>query len=170
MTPRAERRTRMAISTFALALLLGSLALGGFSLLYPLQPRPLPQVERSAEKKLSGMTAPELDAFARKRISRAIVKQAPPPPPKPVLPPLDSLVRLSGIMDYGPESAREAFIEARSNSQTKSYRVGDVLAASGAQVKAITDGVVLEYDGKLWKLTDRGAVALPGEPVSGKKP
>ena len=76
-----------------------------------------------------------------------------------------------GFLDYGPQNPREAFIEIRSTNQTKAYRVGDALPNLGAVVKAISDGVVMEYDGKLWKLTDRGVqpVADP-VPSSGAKP
>jgi hypothetical protein len=104
-------------------------------------------------------------------MSRAIVKAAPPPPAKPVVPPLDMVVRLSGIMDYGPQNPREAFIEVRSSGQTTAYRPGDAVAPVGAIVKSISDGVVIEYDGKIWKLTDRGAAPVPADPVTtGAKP
>jgi hypothetical protein len=172
MTPQVERLWRILLWGGTALLGVGSLSLVVFATFYPRPPRPLPAVSVAAVPGAPKLSAKEIETFARKLMSRSIVKPAPPPPPKPVLPPLDMVVRLSGIIDYGPDSPREAFIEIRQTSQTKSYRVGDPLPAIGAVVKGIADGVVMEYDGKLWKLTDRGVTPAAIDPVttSGTKP
>jgi hypothetical protein len=154
-----------------LVVAVASAALAASVLLRKPAARPLPEVASSPGKKAAPSDAAEIDAFAKKRMSRQIVKVAPPPPPKPVLPALDTLVRLAGVVDYGPKTPKEAYIETKQNSQTRTYRVGDVVDPGGARVKAIDEGVVLEYDGKLWMLTDRGTSALPTAPVtSGTSP
>jgi hypothetical protein len=171
VTPRQERYVRSALFGTAGLCLAGAAFLGAWPLVRPLSPRKLPDPERSVAVRAASFGPQELEAAARKRMSRAIVKVAPPPPPKPAVPPLDLLVRLSGIIDYGPQSAREAFIELRSSNQTKAYKPGDAMPGVGAVVKSISDEVLVEYDGKLWKLTDRGAQPAPDAvPSSGAKP
>ena len=171
MTPGAERRVRSALFSVAGALFAGAIGLGVWPVLRPPAPRPLSEPGRSASPAKPSYTPEELEMVARKKMSRAIVKVAPPAPPKPVVPPLDLVVRLSGIIDYGPDSPREAFIEIRASNQTRAYKPGDALPGIGAVVKGIADGVLVEYDGRLWKLTDRGAQSV-ADPVtsSGGKP
>lgn len=172
MTPRGERRMRAYLWGGGGLVAAAALALASVAVFHPLSPRPLPVQNAAAPTGAPKISPQELAAFAHRKMSRAIVKPVMPPPPKPVVPPLDMVVRLSGIIDYGPESPREAFIEIRLSGQTKSYRVGDSVPSIGAVVKGITDGVVVEYDGKLWKLTDRGATPVAIDPVStaGTKP
>lgn len=171
MTPRGERLCRRSLWGGAGLLGAGALTIAGLAAFYPRSPRPLPPPVTIPASGTARLTTQELDAFARQKMSRAIVKPAAPPPPKPVLPPLDMVVRLSGIIDYGTESPREAFIEIRQSGQTKSYRVGDPIPSIGAVVKGISDGVVVEYDGRFWKLTDRGVSPVALEPVTtGTKP
>jgi hypothetical protein len=112
----------------------------------------------------------DLAALAARKMTKTLVKVVPPPPPpppKPPAPPLESLMRLTGVIDFGEPNPKEAFIETRANTQTRAYKIGDPIGTSGAIVKAIADGVTIEYDGKLWKLTPRGAELLPPEAVSG---
>ena len=172
MMPRLERRVRRILWAASLLMGLGALGLGLAVVAYPPTPRPLPAQPAVLPDVSSLPSKAELDAFAQRKMSRGIVKVVQPSPPKPAAPALDTLVRLSGIMDYGPNSPREAFLEVRSSSQTKGYRAGDSLAAHGILVKSITEGVVVEYDGKLWMLTDKGAQVLPPVPAgpTGAKP
>ena len=171
MTPRGERHVREILLGSAGVILLGGVALGTWTVFRPLAPRAIPEPERSLSAPAPSYTSQDLEMVSRKKLSRAIVKVAPPPPPKPVVPPLDLIVRLSGIIDYGADSPREAFIEMRASNQTRSYKAGDALPGIGAVVKGISDSVLVEYDGKLWKLTDRGAQPVT-DPVSssGGKP
>jgi hypothetical protein len=171
MTPQAERRTRMSLWTVTTVFTAGACGLSGLVFFCPRSPRPLPTSAPIRQSGTPAWTENDVSEFARKRMSKAVVKAPPPTPPKPVLPALDLLVRLSGILAYGPDKPCEAFIETRQNNQTKSYRVGDTLAGVGAVVKGISDGVLIEYDGKLWKLTDRGAQPATEDAVStGTKP
>lgn len=173
MTPRTERRVRLGLWMGAGLLASGALGLAGITFCRPPMPRPLEGDVSPTPQPAPKLTPAELEAFARKPMSRVITKAAPPVPPKPVVPPLDLVIRLSGIIDYGAGNPREAFIEIRSTSQTKSYKSGDSLPSVGAVVKSISDAVVLQYDGQLWKLTDRGVQALPNDPVTtstGAKP
>ena len=173
MTPRVERRVRFGVWMGAGLLATGAFGLAGMTFFRPSPPRPMEVDVSPSVKAVPKLNPAEVEAFARKSMSRAISKAAPPAPPKPVVPPLDLVIRLSGIIDYGAGGPREAFIEIRSTNQTKSYKPGDSLPTVGAVVKSISDAVVLEYDGQLWKMTDRGIQALPNDPVitsTGAKP
>jgi hypothetical protein len=173
VTPAAERRVRRGLILGAGLLSMGALGLAGITLCRPPLPRPLEELASQAQKAAPKVTPAELDAFVRKSMSRGIAKAAPPPLPKAVVPPLDLVIRLSGIIDYGAGNPPEAFIEIRSTNQTKGYKQGDALPTIGVVVRSVSDSVVLEYDGLLWRLTDRGVQALPGSPVSattGAKP
>jgi len=172
MTPKGERRMRACLWGGAGVLAALALVLAGDALLGPHPPRPLPPAAPAAPAAAPKLSPQELQAFAQRKMSRSIVKAVVPPPPKPAVPPLDLVVRLSGIIDYGPESPREAFIEIRQSGQTKSYRVGDPMPPIGAVIKGISDTVTVEYDGKLWTLSDRGASPAPVDPgtTAGTKP
>ena len=173
MTPAAERRLARGFWALAGLIFAAALAIGGIALLHPPALRPLPEDAAKVEKPLPQLSQAEIDAFARQAMSRAVVKAAPPAPPKLVVTPLDLLIRLSGIINYGPGSPPEAFIEIRSSTETKGYKEGDSLGNVKAVVKSVSDAVVLEYDGQLWKLTERGVQALSATAVStasGAKP
>ena len=87
------------------------------------------------------------------------VELPPAPPPRSAAPPLDSIVRLAGIADFG--DSHQAMIEILSGGETKGYQVGDILGQIPATVRSINEEVTVEYDGKIWKLTYGGARELP---------
>lgn len=166
MSPRCERLVRRGLWAGAGLVSGAALGLALLTLIRPPRPRPLVLDVAPNSRAIPRLTPAEVEAFSRKAMSRRIVKAPPPAPPKPVVPPLDLVIRLSGIINYGPDQPREAFIEVRSSNQTKGYKPGDPIAGVAASVKSIGEAVVLEYDGQLWRLTDRGASPLPNDPVS----
>jgi len=173
VTPRGERLVRRGLWAGAGLFASGAFGLLGVTFLGPTGPRPLEGDPPAARAESPSITPSEIDEFARKSPSRTIVKAPPPTPPKPVLPALDAVLRLSGIIDYGGTVAREAFIELRSTGVTKPYHAGDAVPNVGAVVREVTDVVLLEYDGQLWRLTDHGAEPAPKDPLTtsaGAKP
>lgn len=172
MTPRAERRVRRGIISCAVLFGLGAAGFSVDAFLLPQKTRPV--VLEDASSLPNGTPdngdSRDLAALARQKMTKTIVKVVPPPPPpppKPPAPPLDSLVRLTGVIDFGDQVPKEAFIETRQNTQTRAYKPGDTIGNSGAMVKTIGDYVIVEYDGKLWKLTPRSAELLSADPVGG---
>ncbi len=170
MSPRAERRVRMLLWGMAALLLVGSVALAARALAFPspLGGAALDGVPSGGRKDAQDLGQDEIAAFARKKMSRTIVKPPPappPPPPKPQVPPLDTLVRLSGITAFRNGQPPEALIESRRENQTRSYKVGEAIGTSGAIVREIADVVLVEYDSRRWKLSFTGVEALPAAPV-----
>jgi hypothetical protein len=172
LTPKREQFVRRALWSGAILVASASVAAGCLATLESRRTRPL-VLELSVSPALSGASkgrTNDIDALRSKRMSRAIAKVVvppPPPPPKPPTPPLETLIRLSGIMSFGKDAPKEAFIETKSTNQTKGYKAGDALPTGGIKIKSITDVVIVSYDEKDWKLTDRGAEALPVAPLSG---
>lgn len=170
MSPRRERRVRTVLWCLAGTLLVGAVGLSARALVFRprLREPALGGAPTVGKKEGGGLSAEEVAVFARKKMSRAIVKPPPappPPPPKPQVPPLDTLVRLSGITAFRNGQAPEALIESRRENQTRSYKVGDAIGTSGAVVREIADVVQVEYDGRRWKLGFSGVEALPAAPV-----
>ena len=71
-------------------------------------------------------------------------------------------MKLTGVVDFG--GAPEAVIEAPPNSASKTYRTGDIIGATGARIKAIAEGIVVDYDGKTYRVTFKG---VQEEPLAG---
>ncbi len=175
MSPRGERVWSRSLWAAALLLEAGALFLISRALLA--KESPMPAFEESLSP-TQGTGAPpdarmqDALALAKKRMTKAIPPPSAPraaPPPKP---PLETLLRLSGIVDRGEKAVSEAIIEFVPGGQSKSYKPGDLIATSGARVARITDSVLVEYDGKHWILAFTGveevdpsaAVNPPTEP------
>jgi hypothetical protein len=168
VNPRRERAWARAIWSGATLLELGALALVSQAILVRRNPRtavddPVPAATPAVTE--DGRRSQALAILAEKRMSKAIAK--PPavvsaPPPRPAL---ATLVRLSGIVDYGPKAPSQAIIEFLPGGQSKSYKHGDWIANSGARVARISDAVLLDYDGKLWILGFTGVEESTEAPV-----
>ncbi len=177
MNRKRERLIGRGIWGLAAFLTLGALAVAAHAVFAPPGVGPPRTAKGPAAAKVEGRRSETQDVvmLARRKMSKAIVKPvvAPPaPPPKPPAPPLETVARLAGIMDFGAGVPKEAFIETRAGGRTKAYKAGDAIEGLKAVVKAVTDTVLVEYDGKLWRLSQRGAeVVAEAEPpgVSGKK-
>lgn len=164
MRPRplsSERRARAALGGLSGVFLLGAAGLTLRALGFPPPSESFAVPEFPPAAKVESASTRDLDLLGAKRLWRAVPKAAPPappPPPKPPAAPLETLLRLSGIMDYGPKAPPEAFLENRATGQTRAYRAGDTIAPLPAVLRGIDkERVLVEYDGKLWSLSDRGA-------------
>lgn len=173
MSPRREQALQRALWSGSVLLLLSSAAVGAMAIRESRGVRPFLLEEGATSSSDPGTSNDRENALGLlrgKQMSRPVVKviaPPPPPPPKPPIPPLETLIRLSGIMSFGKDAPKEAFIEMKSTNQTKPYKAGDVLSTGGIKIKSITDVVIVSYDEKEWKLTDRGAEALPLAPLVG---
>jgi type II secretory pathway component PulC len=98
----------------------------------------------------------DLDALAKQKMTRTIVKAPPAPPPKPAAPALNTLIRLTGVMDLG--STKEAIIEIKKSKQSKSYREGAAIEDTGATIKNIQNSVLIDYDSKTFRLSVGGEI------------
>ena len=159
MSPKGERVWTRSLWAVSLLLEAGALFLISQALLA--KESPMPALEEAPyEAQGTGTQADartqELLALAKKRMTQAIPPPSAPravPLPKP---PLETLLRLSGIVDRGEKAVSEAIIEFVPGGQSKSYKPGDLIATSGARVARITDSVLVEYDGKTWILAFTG--------------
>ena len=166
MTPRGELSLGRLLWSGAVLLGLSAASLTTKTALFPDGPRPIdlgahvmPGPEGSGDAEI----AADVQKLARRKMSRKIVKivvPPPPPPPKRPAPPLDKLVRLAGVMDFGGGEKPEAIIETKQTRKTKNYKVGDKLTPVPATIEEISEGVILAYDGKRWKLTYGGVVEI----------
>jgi len=82
---------------------------------------------------------------------------------KPVGVPLDSLIKLTGLLDFGGIKPTLAVIEAIGES--KSYRAGDHVGETGVVIKDIRDYVIVEFQGKRFKMTFAAIQELPANTV-----
>jgi len=80
--------------------------------------------------------------------------------------PLESMVKLTGILDFGGKSPTIAVIETPQES--KGYKAGDAVGETGAVVRTVTDYVVLEFARKRYKLTFKGVEELPANAVGSR--
>lgn len=85
--------------------------------------------------------------------------------------PIASLVRLTGIMDFGTPDTALAFFELSQVGQTKGYKMGDRIGGTSALVREIgEDAVVVEYERHRYRVTFRGAEELPWNPIGDALP
>ncbi len=171
MTYRGERRLVRAF--WAAWAVLGAAGLGllAFALFSSGSSRPLPAIPDNLLRgeDAAGLKAkPDLEALAGKRMSKGMAER-PRPAAKPVAAagpaPIDSLIRLKGVMDFGPKQGAIAVLELPAEQKTKSFQAGDAIGQTGAVLKVVGEAVVVEYDQRRWKLTYKGAQELPAAPL-----
>jgi hypothetical protein len=165
MTHRAERLLVRVLWTAWGALAAGGLCGLAAALFLSRPPRELPRVPELvlAGAGSSGRADGAIEALAAKRMSKHVAVEAPRELPKgpsgPV--PLDSIIRLRGIMNFGEKAPAVAVLELPGEQKTRSFQAGDTISKTGAVLKAVGETVVVEYDRRRWKLTYKGAQELP---------
>ena len=169
MTNRGERR--LVRSLWAAWAVLGAAGLGVLALaLFTTRPaRPLPKVPAGlvlARADAGPRLAGDVEGLAGKRMSKAVAERPREAAKGPAGPsPIDAVVRLKGVMDFGPKQGAVAVLELPGEQKTKSFQAGDKIGRTGAVLKAVGETVVVEYDGRRWKLTYKGAQELPAAAV-----
>jgi type II secretory pathway component PulC len=171
-----------ALGILAALIAVAACALFAHAIFAPRQQRDFSSLAQGADPTPA---APKTDAGARdveilagKKMSRTIVKPPPAPPPRPAAPALNTLIRLSGVIDMG--GVKEAILEVKKTRQSRGYREGAAIEDTGAVVKKIHDSVLIDYDGRTFRLSASGEVeeiktdpggspAKPGTPASGGK-
>lgn len=108
---------------------------------------------------------PALQKLAQARMSRTVTEKAT-ASAKPVAPPLESLIRVKGIMDYGNPKTNEAIIEDVRSGRSQTYKTGEHLQEVDAVVKQIDSAVILEYDGKTVRMEMRSGERSEFKPMA----
>jgi type II secretory pathway component PulC len=153
--------------------LYGMLALGGVTLLaltlFSLRPNrslriTADQGSESAEKASGGL--PDIGGLAEKRMTRKVIQPLPAEPPTPPPVPLESFLRLTGILDFEGRSPSIAVMETQGES--KRYKAGDRVGETGAVVMAVTDCVLLEYRKRRFRMTFKGVKEVPANALGSK--
>ena len=93
--------------------------------------------------------SPALEHLQQTRFSKTIVTAK---VEKPAGPPIQSLIRLKGVMDFGNPKSSEALIENIGTGVVKTYKVGDTLDGIQATVEKIDTAVMIRYEGASVKL------------------
>jgi len=112
---------------------------------------------------------PSIEALARLRMSRRLEEGPREPTTGPSGPvPIDSILRLKGVLDFGGKQPSLAVIELAGERKTRAYQAGDKIGGSGAILHEVGDQVVVEYDRRRYRLTYKGAKDL-GSPVGDRR-
>jgi hypothetical protein len=169
LTYRGERR--LVRTLWGAWVVLGAAGLGvlAFALFSSRAPRPFPKVasEVNLAPTVGGPRVnPDVETLAAKRMSKAVAERPRDLPKAAAGPaPIDSLIRLKGVMDFGPPQGSVAVLELPAEQKTRSFQPGDKIGETGAVLKTVGETVVVEYDKRRWKLTYKGAQELPADPV-----
>jgi hypothetical protein len=115
-----------------------------------------------------GAPGAKIERLAKTPMSKTAAKASPSAPPRATLPDLGTLVRLVGITEFRKGAAKEAIIENLRLREAKSYQVGQKVENIGAEVRKITDTVILRYDEKLWILSFEGIREAPADALGSR--
>jgi len=125
----------------------------------------LPACGAERKPQSSAPAHPALEKLAQTNMTRTVAPKAA-ASQKPVAPPLEALIRVKGIMDYGDPKTNEAIIEDLRSGQAQNYKAGDKLKDLDALVKQVDVAVTLEYDGKTIRMDTRGGERSEHKPVA----
>lgn len=168
MTRRGERRLAAALWTLFAALSAGGLGLLAFALFSPRPVPALPELPADARLSLPEIRPadPGVEALARRTLTRRVAERPREEAPAAAGPvPIDSLLKLKGILDFGGKQPSLAVIEILGDRKTKAYQAGDKLGGSGAVLRQVGDSVIVEYDRRRYKLGYKGAREIPANSV-----
>ncbi|HLY08741.1 MAG TPA: hypothetical protein VKW04_05460 [Planctomycetota bacterium] len=166
-------RTREAILVRGLWTLQVMLALGGLGILA--ETLFVPRLPGRIEIKMPPADDPTVlaplpsggkDGLINRRFTRRIAAQAATaeaPPPKAQDLPLEHLIKLTGILDFGGKQPTLAVIETPQDS--KAYKAGDKVGETGVVVRDVKDYVVIEYERRRYRVTFKGIQELPAAAV-----
>ena len=85
---------------------------------------------------------------------------------KPAVPPLSSMIRVKGIMDFGDPKSTEAIIESIRLNKTNNYKSGQAIEGVSATVTKIDSAVTFNYDGKTVTLGVNGGESAEIPPTA----
>lgn len=77
--------------------------------------------------------------------------------------PLDKVIKLTGILDFGGKQPALAVIETATES--KAYKAGDKVGETGIVVHTVKDYVVVEFEKRRFKVTFLGVQELAADAV-----
>jgi hypothetical protein len=126
---------------------------------------PLPEFIEAAPSTAKAATPSTPPALPQRRLTRKIPERQgeAPQAPNPSAAPLDSVVRLRGWMNYSGRRPSVAILELMESRKTLALEAGERIGKSGAVLREVGETIIVEYNGQRYKLTYKGAVALPGQ-------
>ncbi|HEV3029549.1 MAG TPA: hypothetical protein VG457_18370, partial [Planctomycetota bacterium] len=137
---KVRRARRIAATLWVLygVLSLAGLAILAEALFIPRHPHPfklagLPRTEPASSLPVLATQ----DGLAGKPMTRRIQGTAALAQAKATVIPIESLIRLSGIMDFGGKQPSLAVIEILGGSESKAYKSGDKIGETGVRVQEI---------------------------------
>jgi hypothetical protein len=166
VTPHREKLVARGLWTLYAVLAVGGLALLAEALFVPRRPRPFDLKLPSAEAQIVLSPLPTVkDALLGRRFTRRVagVAAAPATSAKPQELPLDRLIKLTGILDFGGKQPTLAVIETPVES--KAYKAGDRVGETGVLIKDIREYVVVEFESRRFKVTFLGIQELAANAV-----
>lgn len=101
------------------------------------------------------------EGLAGRSMTRRVQGDAVPGPGKAVAITIESLIRLTGIMDFGGKRPSLAVIETLAGNESKAYQTGDKVGDTGVRVQEIGETVIVEFESRRYKLTPTGIQELP---------
>ena len=170
MTARGERVLARSLWTLFALLSVSGLGMLGYALFTP---RPVPALPAIPETPLAAgplrVPDPSVEELARRRMTRRIEERPKAEAPAAAGPiPIDSILKLKGVLDFGGKQPSLAVIELPGERKTKAYQAGDKIGGTGAVLREVGESVVVEYDRRRYQLTYKGAKDM-GSPVGDKR-
>lgn len=142
---------------------LGAIAVVAMLVARPPVPASIPEIKPPAPKPATTVRDPLLEQLASLQMTRK-VEVAKDEPARRTVMPLNSMIRLRGVMDFGDPKSNEAIIENLRTNETKSYRVGQMVEGPNAKVLKIDQAVTFTYEGQEVRLE------VPRDPETGAGP
>jgi len=165
VTARGERRLGTALWTLYGILGAAGLAVLALALFIPPKPAEFPRPPAPAP--VLSISAGGGNELASRLLTRRVA--APPKddavagPKGPA--PIDQVVRLKGVLDFGAAKPAVAVLELPGERKTKSFQAGDKIGTTGAVLRTVGESVIVDYEKRRWKLTYKGAQEIPGGAV-----
>ncbi len=167
MTRGLEALLRKILNAAAVLLMTLAIVLGVKAANYRATATPAESLTRSESKKTAAKVPvdPKLAKLSDLKMSKAgavIIETI----SKPAAPPLSSMIRVKGIMDFGDPKTTEAIIESIRLNKTNNYKTGETVEGVGATVAKIDSTVTFNYDGKAVTLSVNGGESAEIPPTA----
>ncbi len=104
--------------------------------------------------------------LAERRMTRRIAAGAAAPKPSgPVAVPLEGLIKLTGLLDFGGKQPTLAVLENPATGLSKAYKAGDRIGETGIVLKDVKDYLIVEYERRRFRVTFQKIEEVPADAV-----